>query len=73
MKGKTYEQIYGIEKSIILKNKLKGDKNKMSKKVIDIRTGVIFNTMIEAMNFYNIKKYETLKNRCNQAKEIKFL
>lgn len=73
MKGKTYEQIYGFENSILQKNKLKGEKNKMSKKVIDIKTGVIFNSMIDAMNFYGIKKYETLRNHCKQEKEMKFL
>jgi len=71
-KGKTYEQIYGEELSEIKRKNLSKN-NGMAKKIIDMKTGQIFDTMLEAMNHYGIKKYGTLKNKCIKEKEIKFL
>lgn len=73
LKGKTYEEIYGIETGKLKKEKHKGKNNGMSKKIIDIQTGKIFDTMKEAMSYYGIKKYITLKKKCIKEKEMKFL
>jgi hypothetical protein len=73
MKGKTYEEIYGVELSKIKKRKLIGKNNGMSKKILDIPTGKIFDTMVEAMSYYGIKKYETLRKKCIKEKGMKFL
>jgi len=45
----------------------------MYKKVMDIQTNKIFDTMKSAMEYYGIKKYETLKNRCIKEKGVKFI
>ena len=45
----------------------------MSRKVMDVQTGKVFDTMLEAMNHYGIKKYETLRKRCIKEKGIKFI
>lgn len=73
MKGKTFEEIYGVEMALLKKQKLKGQKNGMSRQIIDIKTGEIFNTMKDAMEHYGIKKYETLRKKCLKEIEIKFL
>jgi hypothetical protein len=73
IKGKTYDEIYGIEKSQQKKKKHMGKNNGKSKQIIDVQTGKIFDTMKDAMNYYGIKKYVTLKNRCIKEKEMKFL
>lgn len=73
MLGKNYEEIYGIEIAKVKKEKHSGKKNGMSKQILDIQTGKIFDTMLEAMNHYGIKKYSTLKNRCIKEKGMKFL
>lgn len=73
LKGKTYEEIYGFEEAQLKKEKHTGKNNGKSKSIMDIQTGKIFDTMIEAMNHYGIKKYSTLKNRCIKEKGMKFL
>lgn len=71
-KGKSYEQIYGEDVSKIKRANLSKN-NGMAKQILDMNTGKIFNTMLEAMNYYGIKKYSTLKSRCIKEKGIKFL
>lgn len=73
MKGKTYEEIYGKEKAEIKKKKHSGKNNGMAKQIMDIKTGQIFNTMLEAMNYYGIKKYDTIRNKCIEEKELRFI
>jgi hypothetical protein len=73
MKGKTFEEIYGKERGKEKRLQNSGKNNGMSKKVMDILTNKIFNTMIEAMEYYGIKKYETLRNRCIKENGIKFI
>ena len=73
MTGKTYEEIYGIELAKLKKEKHSGKYNGMSKQILDIQSGKVFDTMLEAMNYYGIKKYSTLKNRCIKEKGMKFL
>ena len=73
MKGKTFEEIYGEELGKEKRLKHSGKNNGMSRKVIDIQTGQIFDTMVEAMNYYGIKKHSTLKSRCIKQKGIKFI
>jgi hypothetical protein len=73
IKGKTYDEIYGLEKSQQKKEKHTGKNNGMSKQIIDLQTGKIFDTMKGAMEYYGIKKYVTLKKRCIKEKEMKFL
>lgn len=72
-KGKTYDEIYGPEKALLKKQKHSGKNNGMSKRIMDINSGKIFHTMYEAMNYYGIKKYETLKKRCVKEIEMKFI
>jgi len=71
-KGKTFEEIYGEDIAKLKKTNLSKN-NGMAKKIIDMNTGQIFHTMIEAMNYYGIKKYSTIKNKCLKEKGIKFL
>jgi hypothetical protein len=73
MKGKTYEEIYGVDVALLRKEKLKGKNNGVSKQILDIQTGKIFDTMLEAMKYYGIKKYETIRNKCIKEKGMKFL
>jgi hypothetical protein len=73
MKGKTYEEIYGEDLAKVKRENHSGKNNGMSKQILDIQTGKIFNTMLEAMNYYDIKKHSTLKNRCIKEKGIKFI
>jgi hypothetical protein len=72
-KGKTFEEIYGEEKGKEKRLKHCGSNNGRSKKILDIKTGKIFNTIKEAMNFYQVKKYETIRKKCIKEKEMKFL
>jgi hypothetical protein len=72
-KGKTYEQIFGEEKGKLKKIKHTGSNNGMSRKVMNLESGKIFDTMLEAMKFYNIKKYETLRKRCLKGNEFVFV
>lgn len=72
-KGKTYEELYGPEKAEIKKQKHRGKNNGMSKQIIDMQTGKIFDSMMEAMKYYGIKKHSTLKSRCTKEKGMKFL
>jgi hypothetical protein len=62
-----------VELSKIKKRKLIGKNNGMSKKILDMPTGKIFDTMVEAMSYYGIKKYETLRKKCIKEKGMKFL
>lgn len=73
MKGKTYEEIYGDEVGKKKRENKKGKNNGMSKSIVDIKTGQIFDTMVDAMKHYGIKKHSTLKNRCNKEKGVKFI
>ena len=73
MVGKSYEEIYGIELAKLKKEKHSGKNNGMSKQILDIQTGKVFDTMLEAMNYYGIKNYSTLKNRCIIEKGMMFL
>jgi hypothetical protein len=73
MKGKTYEEIYGADLAKVKRENHSGKNNGMSKQILDIQTGKIFNTMLEAMNYYHIKKHSTLKNRCIKEKGMKFI
>lgn len=73
IKGKTYEEIYGIEKALIKKQKSSGKNNGMSKQILDINTGKVFDTIIEAMDYYGIKKYETIRKKCLKEIEMKFI
>jgi hypothetical protein len=73
MVGKTYEEIYGIELGKLKREKHSGKNNGMSKQILDIQSGKVFDTMVEAMNYYGIKKYSTLKNKCIKEKGMKFL
>jgi len=72
-KGKTYEEIYGKEKALLKKQKHCGKNNGRSKQILDIKTGRIFETILEAMNFYGIKGYSTIHRRCVKEKGIKFI
>jgi hypothetical protein len=72
IKGKTFEEIYGEDIAKLKKTNLSKN-NGMAKKILDMNTGKVFNTMIEAMNHYGIKKYSTIKNKCLKEKGIKFL
>ena len=71
-KGKTYEQLYGEDAAKLKRTNLSKN-NGMAKKVLDMNTGKVFDTMVEAMTYYGIKKYGTLKNRCIKENGIKFL
>jgi len=71
-KGKSYEQIYGKDVSTIKKTNLSKN-NGMAKKILDLSTGKVFDTMKEAMCYYGIKKHSTLKNRCIKENGMKFL
>lgn len=71
-KGKSYEQIYGEDVSKIKRENLSKN-NGMAKQILDMNTGKVFNTMLEAMSYYGIKKYSTLKSRCIKEKGMKFL
>lgn len=73
MKGKTYEEIYGEEKGKQKRLKFCGGNNGRSKKILDMNTGKIFDTMKEALEFYGIKKYETLRKKCQKGIELKFV
>lgn len=72
-KGKTYDEIYGEEKGKEKRAKHLGSNNGMSKKILDVKTGKIFDTMKEAMDFHHIKKYETMRKKCSKGVELKFL
>jgi len=73
MKGKTFEEIYGEELGKEKRLKHSGKNNGMSRKVMDMQSGQVFDTMLEAMKYYGIKKYETLRNRCIKEKGMKFI
>jgi hypothetical protein len=73
MKGKTFEEIYGKESGKEKRLKHSGKNNGMSKKVMDMKTSKVFDTMVEAMNYYGIKKYETLRKKCIKEVDIKFI
>lgn len=73
MKGKTYEEIYGEEKGKEKRLKKSGSNNGRSKKILDIKTGKIFNTIKEAMDFYQVKKYETIRKKCKKGIDLKFI
>jgi hypothetical protein len=73
IKGKTYEEIYGEEVGKNKREKKKGKNNGMSKSIIDVQTGQVFESMVEAMKHYGIKKHSTLKNRCNKGNVMKFI
>ena len=73
MKGKTYEEIYGEEKGKQKRLKFCGGNNGRSKKILDLKTSKIFDTMKEALEFYGLKKYETLRKKCEKGIELKFL
>lgn len=73
IKGKSYEEIYGEEKGKERRLKKMGSNNVMSKQVLDIKTGKIFETMKIALDYYNIKKYETLRKKCEKGIVMKFL
>ena len=45
----------------------------MSKQILDINTGKVFDTIIEAMDYYGIKKYETIRKKCLKEIEMKFI
>jgi hypothetical protein len=72
-KGKTFEEIYGDEKGKEKRLKHSGCNNGRSKKILDIKTGKIFDTIKEVMEFYKIKKYETIRKKCNKGIEMKFI
>jgi hypothetical protein len=58
MKGKTYEEIYGIEKAKLKKLNHMDSKNGMAKKVLDCKTNTIFKCIKDAINFYNFNQYK---------------
>jgi hypothetical protein len=73
LKGKTYKEIYGDEKSLLYKDKLKGEKNGKSKKIQDIESGIIFGSMVLAMKYYGIKKHSTLVSKCLKSNICKIV
>ena len=73
IKNKTYEERYGVEKAKIIKQKHSGKNNGMAKQVLDIKTGKIFDTIKEALEYYGIKKYETLRKKCLMEIDMKFI
>jgi hypothetical protein len=50
----------------------RGVKNGKSKQIIDIDTGKEFDTMLEAMSYYGIKKYDTIRSWIRKEKKVKY-
>lgn len=73
LKGKTYEEIYGEEFSKIKRSKISGEKNGLSKKVIEISTNKIFGSIKEIKEYLGIKKNQTIVKMCLKGDKIKFL
>jgi hypothetical protein len=71
-KGKTYEEIYGIEKAKIKKDMCRGKNNGMARQILDIATGKIFDTMKDALQYYGIKKYDTLRLHCLKGEYVRY-
>jgi hypothetical protein len=72
-KGKKYDEIFGKKKALQKIEKHTGKNNGMSKQILDLKTGKIFYTMKDAMFFYDIKKYETIKKICEKGIKLKFI
>jgi len=72
-KGKTYKEIYGAEKGAEKLNKCLGGNNGMSKKVIEIETKKIFNSITEIKKYLGIKKHRTIVKMCEKGEKIKFI
>ena len=73
MKGKTFEEIYGKEKGKEKRLKHSGANNGRAKKILHVTSGKIFDTIREAMDFYQVKKYETIRKKCIKGIELKFI
>jgi len=71
-KGKTYEEIFGAEKAKLKKEKHSGGNNSNAKKVLHKPSNKIFNSALEAMNFFSIKRYGSLYTRIKKG-EFEFL
>jgi len=80
LKGKTWEERFGKEKSEQIKQKRKKniqgkftkDKSPSAKKVINLTTGKIFNSIIEACEFYNIS-YGSITDSCKLKRKGKYI
>lgn len=66
-KGKSWEEIYGKEKSETMKETRVKGKNHHNAKKIHTPCG-IFNTMTEAVNNFNVSDY-TVRQRCRSSKD----
>lgn len=77
IKGKTYEEIYGKELSVLKRNKHKGSKNGMSRAILHIDSGEIFDTMKSIAIFLKINPtssgYAKIRKMCNTGTEIKYI
>lgn len=76
-KGKTYEEIYGEERAELTKNKIRSSGNGMSKKIVELKTGIIFNSMTEVLQYLNINPTSTgyfkLRKLCQEEIEFKYI
>lgn len=67
MKGKSYEEIYGTAKAAIKKQKHSGKNNGMAKEVYHVESGKLFESVVEAMKFFDIKYYSVFHNKVKKG------
>lgn len=70
IKGKTYEEIYGEEKAKAKRLKHSGGNNGKAKRIMHNPTNMVFDSVSEAMKYYQIKYYSVLNNRIKKGEFI---
>lgn len=73
IKGKSYDEIFGVEKANKKRKSISGKNNGLSKQVILVSTNQIFDSIKEIKEFLGIKKNETIVKMCKIGDKIKFL